>query len=94
MRTIYSLIFAAGCAVLASSPAAAGPSAKSAEIANETVICKKAAPAGTRFRTETCYTMAEWDKVSETARRDMGEMVLRDPKKKIVRRKPSPGPGK
>jgi hypothetical protein len=66
-------------------PVAAAPPAAERQPAGDRVICKKSAPAGTRFRTETCYTMAEWDKLSETARRDMGEMVFRDPKKKRAR---------
>lgn len=65
--------------------AAQAPPAPAREAPEEKVICKKAAPAGTRFRTETCYTMAEWDQLSEVTRRDMGEMVLRAPKKKRAR---------
>ncbi|HEX8525808.1 hypothetical protein [Allosphingosinicella sp.] len=42
-------------------------------------VCKTAAPAGTRFRTRTCYTAEEWDQLSENAKRDRGEMVLRRP---------------
>jgi hypothetical protein len=61
---------------------AQAPPAPAREAPQEKVICKKAAPAGTRFRTETCYTMAEWDQLSEVTRRDMGEMVLRAPKKR------------
>jgi hypothetical protein len=86
MRNGFSLLFTAACGALASSPAAgARVEAPAATKADDRVICKKAAPAGTRFRTETCYTMAEWDKISEAARRDMGEMVLRDPKKRVRR---------
>jgi hypothetical protein len=70
---------------LATAAAQAEPAPAVRQDSNERVICKKAAPAGTRFRTETCYTMAEWDKLSETARRDMGEMVFREGKKKRAR---------
>ncbi len=83
MKTIRRALIL--CAVAGASASWSAPawSAKEPRPADEErVICKKSAPAGTRFRTETCYTAAEWDRLSETTKRNMGEMVFREPKKK------------
>jgi hypothetical protein len=82
VKRFAPLVVSLALGALATSALAAANPAKPAAPTGERVVCKKAAPAGTRFRTETCYTADEWDRLSEAAKRDLGEVVFREPKRK------------
>jgi hypothetical protein len=41
--------------------------------AGDKVVCRSKPKTGTRFRTKTCRTVAEWEAIREAARRTMSE---------------------
>ena len=44
---------------------------------SERMICKSAPKEGSRFRTRTCHTKAEWDQIAQENHRLMNEMAGR-----------------
>ena len=40
---------------------------------SEKVVCKSSAKTGTRFKSKTCRTRAQWERMAELAKRSYGE---------------------
>ena len=67
------LLWAAAAAVLSAPSAGAANSARS----DQALVCKEKAKTGTRFRSKTCHTRADWDKIAEQHKREADEMINR-----------------
>jgi len=64
-------------AAAAAQAPAQGADGDRSERAEERVICKSKAKTGTRFKTKTCRTVAQWDQMAEQHRRDAAETIDR-----------------
>ena len=57
----------------APAPAFNAGSVEASDRAGDKVVCRSKPKTGTRFRTKTCRTVAEWEAIREAARRTMSE---------------------
>ena len=74
----HAIAFALSVAIVAPTPGLAvgqeGSSGK-AKGDDDRIVCKSKPQTGTRFRTKTCYTAAEWERIAEENRRAMKDML-------------------
>lgn len=75
MRILASAV-AAGLTIMAAPPShAESETADTATASAERLVCKYRQQTGTRFKTKICKSAAQWDKSSETARREAAELI-------------------
>lgn len=78
MRGINIVALAAAVSLLPSLPVLAADPADEATVnAKDRIVCKRAQRTGTRFKKETCKTVAQWEAMAEQHRRDLSETVNR-----------------
>jgi hypothetical protein len=65
-------LFALVALSLASGPAVAG-GAKSGKQDGQEMVCKRQANTGTRFAKKICHTRAQWEEITEAAKRAAAE---------------------
>lgn len=77
MRKFKLMILAAALTVPVLPAAALEPAEAPAVNPKDKVVCKRAQRTGTRFKKETCKTVAQWEALTEQHRRDLSETVNR-----------------
>jgi hypothetical protein len=75
----HAIAFALSVAIVALTPgrAAVEPDKSAAKASgdDDRMVCKTKPQTGTRLRTKTCYTAAEWERIAEENRRAMKDML-------------------
>lgn len=76
MRVFGAMIVASMVTGLTAGPIQAEVSGTQAaqERPEDKIVCQSRPMTGTRFRTKTCHTVAQWDKIAEENRRSFEEM--------------------
>ena len=69
------MLVSVSIALMLAMQTAASPEARQAD--DNRIICKSEAKTGTRQKTRTCYTKAQWDKIREQNQRDVRELIDR-----------------
>ena len=70
------MLISVSIALMLAMQSAASPS-EARQADDNKIICKSEAKTGTRNKTRTCYTKAQWDKIREQNQRDVRELIDR-----------------
>ena len=74
MLVLFAVVALAGAEPAAASPAPAAPAASTPKLNKDGKICVTKADTGTRFKTKSCYTKAEYERQQLEQRQALDRM--------------------